>query len=414
MISTRHSLDDARVVHKEAVSLKRAGHDVSIILSCNDRYEYVRNDGSVIARGDPPTGACEYLGIKVFGFPKRKGIKGKWRMFWEWSRLAVELKADAYHVHEPDLSLVIAAYVKKILLKTGFRTILIHDIHEFPPGQSADKSHKIMKIPVLIANVLLNFLSMKWVDHVFTANNIVRGYVLCLSYKMSVSVLFNVPSIKLFPQCTAKSFPKNGEKLLLCHEGSLPFNRGLKEMVTAVSALREKVRLRIVGDVFGKEKEWLQQEIRSKNLQDAIDITGWLPYKKVGEALNDCHVGLILFRDCIQNRLAGPPNKLFNYMNSGLPILSVNFPEMKQIIEDESCGVLINDQTVKSIIDGIQLLLADYEQLKIMGENGKKAIRERYSWEIMEKKLLSDYKSLFANAITCSDSISMRQKKGRF
>jgi hypothetical protein len=84
MITTRNSLDDARVIHKEAASLKRAGHNVSIIASCNDRYEYVRNDGSVIAQGNEPTGECEYFGIKVFGFPKREGfVVGKWKTFLE-------------------------------------------------------------------------------------------------------------------------------------------------------------------------------------------------------------------------------------------------------------------------------------------------------------------------------------------
>jgi glycosyltransferase involved in cell wall biosynthesis len=394
MISTRHSLDDARIIHKEAVSLVRAGHDVSIILSCNARYEYIRNDGSIIAQGKAPTGACEYLGIKVYGFPKRKGVIGKCKTFMEWSNFAVHLKADAYHVHEPDLSLAIAARTKKVLRKRGFKALVIHDIHEYPPGQLADKSPRLMKRLVLLTLILWDILSMRWVDHVFTANNIVRGYALVLSYKMRVSALYNGPSLKLFPQPLRKSWPKKGEKLLLCHEGSMPFNRGLKEMIEAVNILREKVRLRIVGDVFDREREWLQREIRSKNLQDVIEVTGWLSYEKVSESINDCHAGLIMFRDNINNRLAGPPNKLFNYMNSGLAVLSVDFPEMKQIIEDESCGVLIAGQTVKSIIDGIETLLSDYEKLRIMGENGQKAVRERYAWEVMEKKLLLDYKKI--------------------
>lgn len=398
MITTRHSLDDARVVHKEAVSLVRAGHNVFIILSCNARYEYVRNDGSIIARGKAPTGACEYLGIKVFGLPKREGLAGKWKTFWELSSLAVKLKADVYHAHEPDLSLAIAARTKKVLRKRGFKVLVIHDMHEYPPGEPADKCNNLLKMPILLAHVLWNRLSMKWVDHVFTANNIVRGYALVLSYKMPVSVLYNGPSLKLFPQPLRKSWPKKGEKLLLCHEGSMPFNRGLKEMIEAVNILREKVRLRIVGDVFGKEKEWLDQEILNKNLQDVIEITGWLSYEKVSASINDCHAGLIMFRNSINNRLAGPPNKLFNYMNSGLAVLSVDFPEMKQIIEDESCGVLIDGQTVKSIIDGIEMLLTDYEKIRIMGENGQKAVRERYSWGVMEKKMLSDYRKLAMDA----------------
>ncbi len=391
MIATRHSLDDARVVHKEALSLLNAGYEVYLILSCNESYEYVRNDGSVIAVGKAPNGECVHMGLKVFGRPKRSGLLGKWKTYQELSRLAANLKADVYHAHEPDLSLAIAVRAKKLLAKTGYRVYIVHDMHEYPPGGPADNASKLLQFPILLANFLWNKLSMNWVDQVFTANNIVRGYALSLSYKMSVDVLYNSPSLKLFPQPTTKSWPEKGEKLLLCHEGSLPFNRGLKEMVGAVYSLRDKVCLRIVGDVFGEEREWIKQEIETKKLRDTITITGWLPYEKVSEAINDCHAGLILFRDCINNRLAGPPNKLFNYMNAGLPVLSVDFPEMRQIIVEEECGILIYDQSVKSIITAIETLLANPENLNRMSKNGQRAVRERYSWEVMERKLLLSY-----------------------
>ena len=394
MIATRHTLDDARVVHKEAISLANAGHDVFLILSCNDYYEYVRNNGSVIAAGKAPNGECIHMGLKVFGRPKLKGLSGKWKTYLELSRLVADLKADVYHAHEPDLSLAIAVRAKKLLAKQGFRAHVVHDMHEYPPGEPADKAPKLLKFSILLAHILWNKLSMKWVDQVFTANNVVRGYALVLSYRMSVDTLYNTPSLKLFPQPAAKSWPAKGEKLLLCHEGSLPFDRGLKEMVEAVYCLRDKVCLRIVGDVFGEERAWLKQEVDEKELHDTITITGWLPYEKVSEAINDCHAGLILFRDCIENRLAGPPNKLFNYMNAGLPVLSVDFPEMKQIIVEEECGILIYDQSVKSIIDAIESLLANPENMRKMGENGQKAVRERYSWEIMERKLLLSYERL--------------------
>jgi len=394
MIATRHSLDDARVVHKEAMSLEGAGHEVFLVFSCDDGYEYLRNDGSVIATGKGLNGEVVHMGLKVFGRPKRKGLLGKWKMFLELSRLAADLKADVYHAHEPDLSLALAVRAKKLLAKLGFHALVVHDMHEYPPGEPADKAPQLLKLPILLAHILWNKLSMKWVDHVFTANSIVRGYVLALSYRMSVDVLYNAPSLKLFPQPVSKSWPTGDERLLLCHEGSLPFDRGLKEMVEAVYRLRDRVCLRIVGDVFGEERAWLDLEIEKKKLHDTIKITGWLPYEKVSEAISDCHVGLILFRECIENRMAGPPNKLFNYMNAGLPVLSVDFPEMRQIIAEEQCGILIYDQSVKAIVDVIGTLLGDFDKLRKMGKNGQRAVRERYSWEIMERKLLLSYERL--------------------
>ena len=190
--------------------------------------------------------------------------------------------------------------------------MVVHDMHEYPPGGPADSTRPVFKVPVLLSHVLWNKISMRWVDHVFTANNIVRGYVLSLQFRMTVDILYNVPSQKLFPQAGPKRRPAKGEPLLLCHEGALLlFHRGLKEMIEAVYLLRGKVHLRIVGDVYGKERAWLTQAINEWNIKDSITLTGWLPYEKVGEAINGCHLGLIFFKDCINNRLAGPPNKVF-------------------------------------------------------------------------------------------------------
>ena len=165
-------------------------------------------------------------------------------------------------------------------------------------------------------------------------------------------------------------------------------------MIAAVDKVRDHVRLRIVGDVFGAEREWLDREIADRRLEGIITRTGWLPYAEVGDAVRCSHVGLILFRDCLVNTLAGPPNKLFHYMNAGLPVLSIDFPEMRRIIRQEQCGVLISDQTVDGIVRGIESLLASSDALAAMGEAGQRAIRERYSWECMERILLAAYEEL--------------------
>jgi len=393
MISTRHSLDDARIVHKEAMSLAAAGNEVVILFSCNHHFEYLGNDGRVIATGTRPNGETMHKGLRVLGRPKRQRLWGKWRTYLELSHLAFTIRADVYHAHEPDLALAIAIRAKRLLARHNHKALVVHDMHEYNPGEPVDKSPVWLKIPTLLIHMLWDKFTMNWVDYIFTANSIVTGYALVLSHRMNVDVLYNGPIMKLFEQSPPRIW-NDKDRLILCHEGSLPFDRGLKEMIEAIDELRDRVRLLIIGDLFGEEKKWLEREISRRSLKDTITVTGWLPYEKVGESLNDCHVGLILFRECMENRMAGPPNKLFNYMNAGLPVLSIDFPEMRRIIFEENCGILIQNQSVGAIIDGIEVLLSNSENLKQMGENGQCAIRERYSWECMEKKLLFGYEKL--------------------
>ena len=127
-----------------------------------------------------------------------------------------------------------------------------------------------------------------------------------MSSNKKIDVLFNSPrveQIKIINKQEAKDFSHN--KLVLCHEGSLPFDRGLKEMVEVVDRLRSNVDLYIIGDVFVKTKEWLELEIEKRQLSDNIFRTGWLPYNSIFSHFSKCDVGLILFRECLMNIMSG-------------------------------------------------------------------------------------------------------------
>jgi glycosyltransferase involved in cell wall biosynthesis len=391
MVTTRHSLDDARIVHKEAASLQDAGHEVILLFPCNADFEYRRLDGYVLAKGSGPTGNAEYSGMKVIGLPKRPGLIGKLRNVIELAKLAADQEADIYHAHEPDLSLLISLRARSILAKCGKFALVVHDMHEFPPGELYDRTKSFLKYVYLSCHILLDYVSMRRIDHAFTANSVVRGYAQVLNYRLNIDVLYNGPDVRQFEQKVPKSYSLENGRLQLCHEGSLPFDRGLREMVEAIDILKDKVKLHIVGDVFGAEREWLMPEILRRGLQDTITISGWLPYENVGAEVDKCHVGLILFRDCMQNRLAGPPNKLFNYMNAGLPVLSVAFPEMRRIIENEQCGLLVEGQDVGSIVLAIQRVLASATLVNFMGRAGQAAIKNRYGWHQMSERLISSY-----------------------
>ncbi len=120
--------------------------------------------------------------------------------------------------------------------------------------------------------------------------------------------------------------------------------------------------------------------------------------------MRECHAGLILFREHLNNRMAGPPNKLFNYMSAGLPVVTVDFPELHRIVTEEECGVLVGNQSADAIAEAIERLLADPQEMYRMGTRGQAAVRERYSWEVMNRRLISAYERLADQFPAISDS----------
>jgi len=86
--------------------------------------------------------------------------------------------------------------------------------------------------------------------------------------------------------------------------------------------------------------------------------------------------------------------KLFEYMSAGIPVVASNFPLWKEIVEGNNCGICVDPLKPKEIADAIRYLLEHSEEAKEMGENGRKAVEEKYNWETESKKLLQIYREL--------------------
>ena len=162
----------------------------------------------------------------------------------------------------------------------------------------------------------------------------------------------------------------------------------------AVNGSDDKIELLIIGDVFGEAKLYLENKIEEYKLHNSIRRTGWLPYNKVSEAISHADIGIIFMEPTENNMLAGPPNKLFNYMRYGLPVVSFDLPETSRIISETQGGIIIRDRSVDSLVRALSSLIEDEANLRRMGERGREAVLNYYNWEHMEAKLLRIYQEL--------------------
>jgi glycosyltransferase involved in cell wall biosynthesis len=396
MIATRHTLDDARIVHKEARSLLAAGHEVTLVFTCEPDGRFTRMDGRVIATGHGAGFETEYAGCRVMGVPRGNGLASKWRLFREMSARAELVGADVYHAHEPDLSLTVAIRAARRVRRRGRRAMVVHDLHEYPPGEvwigAPAPFHQVGQLAAMARDAWL----ARQVDHLFASNTLIAGYGFAIANSKPIDVLYNAPALSLFPQRPPLAWAGPPEPLVLCHEGTLGFERGLREMIEAVDTLRRWVRLHIVGEVFGAEREWLDAEIARRGLDGIVSRTGWLPYAEVGAALHQAHAGLLLLHGSDPNLRAGCPNKLFNYMNAGLAIVTVDLPEPRRIVQGEACGIVLPRPGAAGLVRAIEELLETPDRVRCMGLAGQRAACERYSWEAQERVLLAAYRELAA------------------
>jgi len=391
MISLRHAALDDRIYYKEAKTLLNAGYEVYLLCRLWD--------GAFTDMGGRPVGCpdengiWEYDGITFHGISKRKGLLGKWREYKDLVRVGLSLRADIYHCHETDIALSAAVKIKKTL---GASTKLICDMHEFGSGSWKDIVKSGLK------NIALHFFTcgikraINCSDYVITANTIVRGRTLIFNRYKKVEILENAPVLSIFKD--GEKSKKKSDTIVLCHEGAMGFARGLKEMVSLIESNAFRIKLRIIGTVAGKEKKWLEAKIKDNmSLSQRIHITGWLPYEEVGNAISGCDIGLIMFHPTVNNMLAGPPNKLYNYMRYGMPVVSVDLPETRAIINKYRCGIIVKEWNVDFVIQAIQYLIKHPDEAKAMGVRGKEAILNELSWEHQGEKLLKIYEELLSN-----------------
>lgn len=389
MISLRHPALDGRIYYKESRTLLNAGYDVHLLCRLQD--------GAFIAIGGNPVGypdkngEWQYDGMTFHGIQKRKGLIGKYLEYKDFVKVGLSLKADIYHCHDSDIALSAALKIKQIL---GASTKLIYDMHEF-----GSASWKDVVIYGGVKGVILHLFTcgrkraINYSDYLITANTIVRGYSLVINRYKDVVALENSPVLSIFKEQAQTK--KEINSVVLCHEGIIDFKRGLKEMVSLIESNKGKIKLKIIGNIAGKEKTWLEAKIKDNpNLSKCIHITGWLPYEEVGNAISGCDIGLIMFYPTVNNMLAGPPNKLYNYMRYGLPVVSVNLPETRSIISKYRCGIIVRSWNTDSFVKALQYLIDHPDESRAMGQKGKEAILNELSWEHQGEKLLKIYEEL--------------------
>ncbi len=127
-----------------------------------------------------------------------------------------------------------------------------------------------------------------------------------------------------------------------------------------------------------------------------VEYLGQISRKELYEELMTSSVGVATFLP-EPNHIHSQPNKMFEYMSAGIPVVASNFPLWKEIIEGNRCGICVDPMNPKAIADAINYLLINLDKAEEMGKNGQKAVINKYNWESEKKELLGLYEKLINN-----------------
>ena len=176
----------------------------------------------------------------------------------------------------------------------------------------------------------------------------------------------------------------HGRKIIL-YQGALNVGRGLEQMIDAIKLIPDQVIFVIIGD--GDITEKLKLQVKSLSLEETVFFLGRIPFKELSGYTSQADLGISLeqtgFGLSYEYSL---PNKLFDYIQSEVPVLGSNLSGIRSIIDTYKTGMTTQDFTPEKLSETILDILQDTKILQEWKHNLQKAKKE-LCWE-NEKQIL--------------------------
>jgi len=219
--------------------------------------------------------------------------------------------------------------------------------------------------------------------------------------KIPHTIIFNYPSLSVFQVDsdrveTIKT--RYSGRLPIIYHGTMSVERGLFHMLEAVALARQvepRLQLRLIGMPDGDLRELVMRKLSELDIHSNVEISGWIPYDEIALAIHTSLIGLVpLLPNPKYDRAL--PIKLLEYMACGLPVIAAKLPLVAQYVNECNGGVLYEPANTEALSRAILELLSVPDMRRQMGENGRRAVEERWNWDKMEETLFGVYESLGA------------------
>lgn len=188
-----------------------------------------------------------------------------------------------------------------------------------------------------------------------------------------------------------KELDINPDHLLLILQGTgINVDRGGLELIDAVS-LADAVTLLIVG--AGDHFELLREKVFIMGLAERIKLVSKCTWQTLMRYTRASDAGFSLDKNSNMNYNFSLPNKIFDYLSAGIPVIATDLPEISKIVNEYSCGILIPapdpDEIRKAIIR-----LKDNRDLLLKLKHNAVIASETLNWENESKKVEELFKSI--------------------
>lgn len=257
----------------------------------------------------------------------------------------------------------------------------LYDAHELFTEQKEIVTRKtIHKFWLFVEKFAVPKFKQGYTVNAFIANELKRRH------SVDYSVIRNLP---VFIPLSRNTHPQEEDSFII-YQGAVNEGRCFETLIPAMKYVNAKLLVCGNGNFF----QQVQQLIKENNVEDKIELRGYVTPDKLRQLTPKAHIAVMLFEATGLNQYQSLSNRFFDYIMACVPQVCVNFPEYKAINDLFHVAHMIDDTNEETIAQALNKLLHDNHLHEQLHQNCVIA-REELNWQREEVNLLAFYKKLF-------------------
>lgn len=185
-------------------------------------------------------------------------------------------------------------------------------------------------------------------------------------------------------------FEHSSDKVIVCFTGAHGLANGLHSILDAAAELKKRGEDKVIFVFVGEGA--VKPELKARAQQEGLDncvFMDAIPKKQLVNLLHAADIGLMPLANVPAFYYGTSPNKFFDYISCGLPVLN-NYPGwLADMINQHKCGMAVPPDDPKALADGIQKMASDKSQLAKMSENGSKLARADFDRDNLSNQFVA-------------------------
>lgn len=369
-VTTSHIHDDVRIFHREARLLAPICREV--VIMAPKAPEAVVDGVRMVSLSD------------AIPITRRERVRAAKAV----SAKLSGMKADILHFHDPELLLSVPDHAARAGIPC------VYDVHEdYRATLSENKGGGLKGALLSMSYAFYESMKAVKISGFVTVTPQISG--IYAKYRKPVAMVRNFPDteriISLVPGKRDGVDPSG-----MVYSGSLEQKSlfPLAEAVKRMSGDYPGISVTLVGTFRDESvKARIAEHWRAAGVADRIRMLDRLERDEFLKSLAGYSVGLVLFWP-MKNVQVALPNKLFEYMAAGLPVIVPDCPNQRQVVEEARCGLYCDTTSSVEIEKAIRRLLGDPEEALAMGRRGREACVTKFNMQTDFGKLLELYGKL--------------------